>query len=725
MSALISLSTVDLSNCDQEPIHIPGFIQPHGILIALDAYGVMTHCSRNAVDILPGLGALGQRLSCERWSPNGELARAVEQVLDETARGDDALPVAFELTLGGRFFDVVVFAFDRRVLIEFERRGSGEDGVPGSFAALAHRSMTRLRRLRSIDAILGEAAQTVRRLTGFDRVTVYRFHHDDSGEVVSEARSDALESYQGMRFPASDIPVQARRLYILNTLRLIANVDDRQVPIDALAVTDVPLDLSHSVLRSISPIHIEYLKNIGVAASMSLSIVVDGRLWGLIACHHATPHRAPYEVRMACDLLAQFVSSAVLEARHHAVALQRTVAADLRARLVDIALRAQDVVDRMKPVCIALQHAMAGDALLVMHRGKHVHEGLSPAGAVLLAGWLEGQASPLVALHELSGLPAELRAAMAPYCGVLAMCFDRPRRGWIVLLRRDQFETIIWNGPPAKVERIGPLGDRLTPRGSLASWRQVVEGQAVPWDEVDQALALQLVDELNRASMLRNSDIEAARIQLLAMLGHDLRDPLQTMAMVGQVLSHRDPGSPMAHRIATSTGRMQRLISQVLDMSRLSSGDGLCMLREDVDVAALVHALVDEARFAYPSVAIELEAPATLFAHVAGDRIAQVFSNLVSNARHHGVIGEPVHIALAALSNGLRLTIANVASPIPPDQIDMMFDPLKRTKGSTVRNPGGLGLGLYIAREVVRGHCGTLVYSHDGTHVIFTMELGA
>jgi chemotaxis family two-component system sensor kinase Cph1 len=730
----VSLTTVDLDNCDQEPIHIPGFIQPHGALIALDAQGAMTHRSSNAPELLSGLPQLGQLLPYALWSTDGALKAAIDRVLRDASSGEDVAPFAVELTLQGVLFDVVMHAFAGRVLVEFERRAP-DDGALATFPLLAHRCMSRLKGLRTIEDILAETVTTVRELTGFDRVMAYRFMYDDSGEVVAEARAESMEPFAGLRFPASDIPVQARRLYVLNTLRLIADVHDPQVPLEALvgyasttAVVEqpAPLDLSHSLLRSISPIHIEYLKNIGVAASMSLSIVIDGRLWGLIACHHREAHRVPYAVRMACDLLAQFVGAAIQAASDKVAVLHRVAATELRLGLADSVLHAENVLEAMAPVGDALKASMSSDGVVLMHHGKYVCDGATTDAAVGLSVWLEKmQTSSLVAVHELTSLPEELRESLAPMSGLMAICFDPPRRGWIVLLRLEQVKTITWSGPPDKVERIGPLGSRLTPKGSMGAWQQVVKGLAVPWDASDRALGEQLGDELRRASSIRNAEIEAARTQLLTMLGHDLRDPLHTMTMVGKVLTKGNPDSNMGHRIATSAGRMQRLIMQVLDISRLQSGQGMGLSPRACDVAALVRGLVDEAKFSYPGVAMQFDSPETLPAKVDADRISQVFSNLVSNARHHGAVGEPICVTLNADDTLLTLTVTNVAPPIAPEVIELMHDPFKTgtLNPSNARNPGGLGLGLYIASEVTRAHGGTLRYAHDGERVSFAMEI--
>ncbi|RYE92056.1 MAG: GAF domain-containing protein, partial [Oxalobacteraceae bacterium] len=319
-----------------------GLIQPHGALIAFDAEGRLTHVSRNAATIFADLPRLGARPSrSSRWL-QGALAGALDDALTDAGAGLDVQPISLETTIDGVLYDVVVHGYGGRVTVEFECCETDAAGV-ASFALLAHRSMSRMRGKADFTSILSEAVLTVRELTGFDRVMAYRFHLDNSGEIVAEAKIDALAPYVGRRFPASDIPVQARRLYVANTLRLIANVNDEQVPVDALEPGTPPLDMTYSILRSVSPIHIEYLKNINVAASMSVSIVVNGKLWGLIACHHQQAHRVPYAVRMACDVLANVISSAIQVVEERIAVGRRTAATDLRAKLAELSLQGDDL----------------------------------------------------------------------------------------------------------------------------------------------------------------------------------------------------------------------------------------------------------------------------------------------------------------------------------------------------------------------------------------------
>lgn len=718
----VDFATVDLDNCHREPIHIPGYIQPHGLLFALDFHGRLTHASRGAHAVLPGLPPLGTSWPVAPSGMNVGLWEAVTAALSDAETGQESAPLNFEVASATLVFDAVIHANDDRLIVELERRASSS-GDLAEFALLAHRSMGQLRNRKDITTLLHEAVSTVRRLTGFDRVMAYRFHQDDSGEVVAEEREPELEPFLHRRFPASDIPTQARALYVRNPLRLIADVDDEQVPIDVDDPAARPLDLSYSVLRSVSPIHIEYLRNIHVQASMSLSIVVHGRLWGLIACHHRTAHRAPYAVRMTCDVLSQILSSSVQSSVERS-ASKRRIAAGVVIKQMTQALNAEAFASNFEGLAESLGQVIAFDASLCAYGGVRSKTDLPNDAATMLLRWLDAWGDDdLVAVHDASKLPGPLQAALRPYCGLLAICIDRVNRGWIVLLRREQIETIVWSGIPAKLERIGPLGARLTPQGSLAEWHQTVEGTAVDWSEQELSVARDLMEALGRAGAANAARLEMARAQMLAILGHDLRDPLQTIAMMGHMLEKGISSPQAGKRIATAIGRMQRLIGEVFEMSRLKAGLGLGLSLVPGDLTAFVQGLVEDAQLTHPESKVNMEAPRTLLTRFDPDRMAQVVSNLLSNARNHGLIGEPIWVRLSAESGQATLSVGNLAPPIADAELGTLFDPFKPRSVGNARNPGGLGLGLYIASEIVKGHGGTLGYSHDGMRVTFSATL--
>ena len=727
---------VDLQNCADEPIHIPGHIQPHGAMLFFSAAGLLEGWSAN-IAAITAEPALGQPYGALDLPP--AVAELIQECLETMEDGETA-PMVAAVAVGGREYDCVVHAHMDRVLVEFEARDVSTDEV-AQFAIKAHSSIDRLRRQRTVDGLLETAVRQVREFTGFDRVMAYVFRSDDSGDVVAEARRDDLVPYRGQRYPAGDIPPQARRLYVLNTLRMIADVSYHAVPL--LGAPDAPpLDMSHAVLRSVSPIHVEYLQNMGVGASMSVSIVVGGRLWGLIACHHMGPKRVPYSVRMAADVLAQVIAATVqsLESRAEAQLVEH--AAKVRTSLVESLLLEEDPLEALVQHGDGLLESTHAQALVVAQYGRVVCRGIDQALGEAIVAALPAEAHDVLVHACSKDWADDIQPRLGKWAGMLALPFDPPSGGWCVLMRTEQIEHVAWGGKPDKIQA-GRLGERLTPRGSFEAWHETVRGCAHPWEDGILTHARMMLGELARVSNARRAQTEATRAQLLAMLGHDLRDPLNSINMAGMVLERTDNGTGtgasagagnkgmLGKRIQSSSNRMQRMIGQVLDMSRIDRGLALGIELQPVDLAALVEELVEEARLAYPTIAyvlnIDVHTAGPAFVLADGGRLGQVISNLLSNARHHGEPNQPIVIRLAPDDGHAVLEIANAGAPIPAETESTLFNPFKRASLHNPRNRTGMGLGLYIAQQIVREHQGELAYRHedgDGSgQVIFTVRL--
>ncbi|WP_442920055.1 ATP-binding protein [Massilia cellulosiltytica] len=715
---------VDLQNCADEPIHIPGFIQPHGALLFLSDAGLVEGWSTNIATVMDNEPALGQ--------PFGTLGlpEAVTELIQEclaTMEDGDAPATVAALSIGGREYDCIVHGHMHRVLVEFETREASMEEV-AQFAIKAHSSIDRLRRQRSIDGLLEATVRQIREFTGFDRVMAYRFRSDDSGDVVAEARRDDLVPYLGQRYPAGDIPPQARRLYVLNTLRMIADVGYHAVPLLG-AEGSAPLDLSFAVLRSVSPVHVEYLQNMGVGASMSVSIVVHGRLWGLIACHHMAPKRVPYSVRMAADVLAQVIASTVqgIEAREDAELVEH--AAKVRTSLVESLLLEDDPLEALVEHGDGLLESTHAQALVVSQYGRVVCRGVDQALGDAIVASLPAEPHDIVTRTSVKEWPDAIQARLGKWVGMLGLPFDPPSGGWCVLLRTEQIEEVAWGGKPDKTQA-GPLGERLTPRGSFEAWHETVRGLAHPWEDGILTHARMMLGELARVSNARRAQTESTRAQLLAMLGHDLRDPLNSINMAGMVLERTDGvgnKGTLGKRIQSSSNRMQRMIGQVLDMSRIDRGLSLGIDLQPVDLAALLEDMAEEARLAYPTIVYDLHTVGPAFVLADGGRLGQVVSNLLSNARHHGEPNQPITIRLVPRDGpdlGLAvLEIANAGAPIPAETEAALFNPFKRSSLNNPRNRTGMGLGLYIAQQIVREHEGEIDYRHENGKVIFAVRL--
>ena len=320
---------------------------------------------------------------------------------------------------------------------------------------------------------------------------VYRFRHDDAGEVIAESRADDLEPFLGLRFPASDIPAQARTLYVRNRIRVIPDANYVAVPIlPGVDASGAPLDLSQHALRSVSPVHCEYLRNMGVAASMSLSIVSGGRLWGLIACHHREPRLVPPSVRAAADMFSLFVSMRVSVDEQSIASRQDDRARDTREHL---ALRlsagvgelgaslanALDLVATMLP-CDGV--ALRSDGQWTTHGRTPDPEGLAHA-----VDWARARGTERVPTSDIAS-EWTMPGARDGLAGVLALPFGR-RDDWLLFFRAEQVEDVVWAGDPHKSMVATDDGVRIAPRKSFASCRETVRGRGVPWTEPERAAA--------------------------------------------------------------------------------------------------------------------------------------------------------------------------------------------------------------------------------------------
>lgn len=706
----------DLSNCDQEPIHVPGSIQPHGALLAFTHDGALAVRSRNAAALLGALPEIGQVLDSRH------LSQAFREEIASALTDFEGVLGAMTDVLGQRLVDVIMHQADGLLVVEFEFRPEGQTSLE-VFALQAQKAIVFIQRQRDIHQVLTVAVQKIASLTGFDRVMAYRFLHDESGEVVAEHRRADLTPFLGQRYPASDIPQQARRLYVLNPVRLIVDIAYSPVQLEPLTVPGgTPLrslDLSQSTLRSVSPIHVEYLQNMGVAASMSISIVVDGKLWGLFACHHMTPYLVPHAVRMACQVLAQSVSMIV--DRHLASDRTETLtrAANARSAIIDLFENHDSLVSALVANPSPFFNLVKCDCVAASFEAEaHAfRSGISRQAIAELVKWLERGAMPDV-FHTDNlrrDVPASLAEMFGPISGVLAIRYNREQNGYLFWLRNEQVQNVRWGGPPEKTVSVGPLGRRLTPRGSFDEWKQTVLGQSVPWEETDLEIASSLRVDLQDISLSKSHAASKTREMFMATLGHDLRDPLQAIKMASEMLSISDVSNRFSHRITSSSNRMQRLIDQLSDLSTIQHHQSLPMHGRSVELNALLDELVDELQAAHPGADIQARFEPLGVVWLDPDRIGQVVTNLVGNACKHGLVGSPVQLSGRRVDGQVAFQVRNEAEHLSEDVLQNLFNPFKSASLNKSRNPKGQGLGLYISSEIVKAHGGRIeVRSLDG-----------
>jgi light-regulated signal transduction histidine kinase (bacteriophytochrome) len=540
---------IDLTNCDREPIHILGAIQPIGFLVALSPDWVVERGSANLAAFLgvAPAAAIGRPLSDLLPPETIHLFRNRVAMLG----GPDAVERIFGCALGeglGRY-DIGLHLSGGQIVIEGEPATDDHGDATNTVRSM----IARLDRSEGLPAFWNEGARMVRALTGFDRVMVYRFAADDSGEVVAEACRAGIGSFAGLHYPASDIPVQARALYKRNLLRVIADVD--AVPVAVVPQLDGegrPLDLSLSILRSVSPIHIEYLRNMGVGASMSISIVVDDRLWGLFACHHYGGALAPsFAKRSVCELFAQMFAMR-LESRE-------------RKATVDFERRARDIADQLLGAVASdetllnnpdwlrevLTHAIPADGVGVWINGSHAVSGNVPPE--------EDFRAIVTALHKVSNgsvYTTDRIGALVPgaesfahdAAGMLAIPISRAPRDYVVLFRSELIRSVRWGGDPHKPVEYGPNGPRLTPRESFAEWKETVEGRAQAFSSSELSVAetlratlIEVVLRMADEAMAEREQANQRQELLIAELNHRVRNILGVIrGLIRQSKPHDD-----------------------------------------------------------------------------------------------------------------------------------------------------------------------------------------
>ncbi|MDQ0318861.1 light-regulated signal transduction histidine kinase (bacteriophytochrome)/CheY-like chemotaxis protein [Pararhizobium capsulatum DSM 1112] len=553
--------TVDLTNCDREPIHIPGSIQPHGVLLAFDTnLSVLLRHSSNAADML-GVSVANEMASDVLLG--GALVHTLRNAVATMTDARRPVLIFNETLTSGKAFDISVHRHRSNVIVEFEPARSEIE----SPLRLTRSLIGRISSIENTDTLFQQAARLIRGMLGYDRVMIYQFERDGSGKVISEMKRADLESFLGQYFPATDIPQQARTLYLRNTIRVIADSSYKSVPLEPVVdLSGEPLDLSFSHLRSVSPIHCEYLRNMGVSASMSISIIIDGELWGLIACHHYSPRTMPMALRVAAEMFGEFFSLHL-----HALRQKRKLDTAARARsYLDGMLRlgsTGDVGEFLRDNMLDLGQLLPNDGFGLYIDGRWHAHGATPSPAEIppLARFVTSISEGRIwATHSLSRHFPEAENYYQLAAGLLAIPLSQLPRDYLFFFRKELVQTLNWAGNPSKSYESGPLGDRLTPRKSFAIWKESVHRQAQPWTDEEREVA-----EASRASLvevvLRHNEIMAeerakadVRQRMLnEELNHRVKNILAVIkSLVGQPIHE---GRSLKDYVGSLKGRIQAL----------------------------------------------------------------------------------------------------------------------------------------------------------------------
>jgi chemotaxis family two-component system sensor kinase Cph1 len=734
---------ITLTNCDREPIHIPGLVQPYGFVLCLDETTRQIIQVSDNVEAHVGISVdqlLGKGL--ERLLPPAQLAE-VQQLWPTLTEAAKLLGVRLDYVAGKPLFKLILHRYDGLVWLEFEPVADKEANSL-DLAAL-NATLSQMLTATTVLEFCQHAVEEVRALTGFARVGMYRFAPDESGEMIAEAKRDDLDPLLGLHYPATDIPQQARAMYLKNWLRFIPDVDYAPAPLVPVRnpATGRPPDMTYSVLRSVSPIHIQYLKNMGVAATMTISIIQEGRLWGMLMCHHDSPRLVSYELREMCLFIGKTFSALLhtkeqLEQHAYQLRIQQA-----QVRLFEqVSLQPNFLEGLYKQPTTLLDVVDCGGAAIVFE-DEVITLGNTPTAAEIkgLAAWLKARA-PQDVFHtdSYAQLNPAGRALRATASGILAIALAQEAGDYIFWFRPERLQTVNWAGKNEKVEKMEDGQLFMSPRQSFAAWAQEVENTALAWQllEIEAAkelrlhiadVRLKIFNELQtRAASLSRLNTELSRSNdeldsFAYVASHDLKEPLRGIHNYSIFLLEDyaelldEDGVAKLQTLVRLSQRMESLIDSLLQMSRVGRLD---LELQPTNINQLVTEVREllRPRLEQTNTTVEVRHPLPTIM-VDPTRLREVFNNLISNALKYNdrdqklvVIGEapagqmgprgPINPAdyyvFYVQDNGIGIDSRHHES---------IFRIFKRLHAQD-KYGGGTGAGLAIARKMVEKHDGEL-----------------
>ncbi|MBP2157469.1 MULTISPECIES: ATP-binding protein [Asticcacaulis] len=715
--------SLDITACEREPIRIPGSIQPHGLLLVADARSLhLQQASMNAQPVLarPIGECVGNALS-DVLLP--DLARLIGRFDDPSFREGPVVLGAVALEAGT--YNVLAHVSGPSLILEFEQLGIGDAGSLDQVYPQVRAFLNSLQASSSIAELNARAARHVRDITGFDRVMIYQFDDQWNGTVVAENRNEALPSYLDLRFPASDIPAQARELYRLNRLRLIPDATYEPVAIvpEMNPATGAPVDLSLSLLRSVSPVHLEYMRNMGTPSSMSISIIDNGRLWGLISCHHSQPKVVPAHVRTACDFVGQMLAMQLSARFRNEEAVQRVGYQAIQSDLLASMAGEPFFIDGLKKNRDGLLRLTEASGAAIVFGGTVSRIGACPDEKDIqrIVAWLSSKAddAEVYATDCLSDHMegAESFAEMAS--GLLAVSISQLHASYILWFRPEVIQTVTWGGDPSEKVRHGSDPQRLHPRKSFEQWKETVRLRSLKWTNVQRDVAsafrstivsivMRKAEELaalNQELTRSNKELEAFSYSV----SHDLRAPFRHIVGYAEMLKDKygDQLDAKATRyinvIVESAGSAGKLVDDLLGFSQMGR---MTVVPIRVDMNRLVKEVRDVLDTETNGRDIQWHIGDLHSVHGDPGMMRQVMQNLVSNAIKYTRGRDTAQISIDSEETPTETIISIKDNGVGFDMayVDKLFGVFQRLH--RVEDYEGTGIGLANVRRIMERHGG-------------------
>jgi two-component system, chemotaxis family, sensor kinase Cph1 len=732
----------------QPSINLLTQIQPHGVLLVLEEPDLtILQVSRNVSN---AFGRTAEEV----------VGKTLEDILDSFqveqfkaglfADNLDLInPTKVWVRRNGDDYSVFDAVFHRSndgfLILELEPALAQENIPFLSFYHLAKASISKIETTSGLHEFCQVIVREVRHVTGFDRVMLYRFDTDGHGEVVAEDKTDEMASYLGLHFPESDIPAIARKMFVSNWIRIIP--DATAQPVDLYPThnpkTEYPTDLIHSILRSPFSCHLEYLANMGVGASLTISLMKDQKLWGIIACHHPQPLYIPYELRKACEFLGRVIFSEISTREEEADYNSRIKLSNIHTELVDRMSRSEHFIDGLMQHQPNLLDLVNATGAAICFNGQWQTLGYTPQEEELnyLVQWLSSTVKDEVFYtNSLPPLYSDAYRFKNVASGLLAVQISK--RSYVLWFRPEVLQTVNWSGDPNNAYHVQQTGDevRLCPRKSFDLWKETVQLTSVHWQLPEIAAALNLrkaivnivlrqAEELAiLAQDLERSNAELKKFAYIA--SHDLQEPLNQVANYVQLLEMRyndkldEDAQEFIDFAVEGVSLMQTLIDDILVYSKVDLKGNEWELT-DLEIP-LNHALGNlRGRINETGAVITYDALPTIMAD--STQIMQLFQNLLANAIKFQKPGEPpqIHIGVQRQELSWVFSVTDNGIGMEPQFSDRVFVIFQRLH--TRDEYPGSGMGLAICKKIVECHRGQIWVDsapNQGATFQFTIPVG-